>query len=238
MQISENIIHVWCLNTSSAGVWLDTMQKHLSPDEEVRLNKFRFEQDRERFIIGRGGLRVILGRYLGISPPKIEFEYGPYGKPELKDKGQMNLQFNLSHAKEITLYAITLTRAVGIDIEYITPVGEVFQIAERYFSPEEKKNLESLSAKEYQKLFFKYWVRKEAYLKTRGMGISEELLKFDTASIPDSASKMASVSNSSTGISGWSLMDFILGDGYIAALISEGRIPEVEFLGNPLSQQN
>ncbi len=217
MEISENIIHVWHSNVSSAKGWLDTLEQYLVPDEVARSKKFQFQHDQERFIISRGILRVLIGGYLEMDPKQIEFIYGPHGKPELKDRQQKKLHFNLSHANETTLYAITLGQAVGIDVERITDVDELFQVAGRFFSHEEKEKLGSLPSNEYQELFFTYWTRKEAYLKALGTGIDDNLLRFNTASIPHTASKLAPVLLGNTS---WSLMDFSPSEGYLAALIS------------------
>jgi phosphopantetheinyl transferase len=60
----------------------------------------------------------------------IKFQYGEFGKPELKNNQQMSLQSNLSHANDITLYWFTLNRAIGIDVEYNANVREVLSVAD------------------------------------------------------------------------------------------------------------
>ena len=36
-------------------------------DERARADRYHLDRDRTRFIVGRGSLRAILGRYLGAS---------------------------------------------------------------------------------------------------------------------------------------------------------------------------
>src|SRR5881397_1867586 len=55
----------------------------LSEDERNRSARFRFERDRRRFVVARGALRDLLGRYLDIDPGQIRFIYNAFGKPEL-----------------------------------------------------------------------------------------------------------------------------------------------------------
>jgi 4'-phosphopantetheinyl transferase len=55
------------------------------PDERTRSANFQFERDQQRFIVARGVLRDLLGRYLHIQPGKIGFVYNAFGKPDLVD---------------------------------------------------------------------------------------------------------------------------------------------------------
>jgi len=68
----------------------------LSPDAQARAARFRFDQERERYSVGRGALRAILGAYADRNPASLAFEYGPFGKPALS--GLYGLAFNLSHS--------------------------------------------------------------------------------------------------------------------------------------------
>ena len=82
------------------------------------MQRFRFEKDRRRYLIGRGGLRTLLGRYLDLAPQDLRFETAAAGKPHLAS-GQGELQFNLAHSGEFVLIAIAESRKVGIDVEEI-----------------------------------------------------------------------------------------------------------------------
>jgi 4'-phosphopantetheinyl transferase len=50
------------------GIASSATGNKLSADEQLRADRFRFEQHRQHFIIGRGVLRAILGRYMNIEP--------------------------------------------------------------------------------------------------------------------------------------------------------------------------
>src|SRR5206468_603312 len=47
----------------------------LSADERVRESRYRLPAARERFVVARGTLREILGRYSGLPPEQLRFSY-------------------------------------------------------------------------------------------------------------------------------------------------------------------
>lgn len=51
--------------------------------EAAKASRFRFDRDRDAFMVARGMLRALLRRYLGDRPDRIRFVYGFYGKPAL-----------------------------------------------------------------------------------------------------------------------------------------------------------
>ena len=80
-----------------------------------------------------------MGHYLGVEPGSLQFCYGGNGKPAVADEfGGRKLRFNLSNSMGLALYAFTREREIGVDIEYIRDISEMEDIAERYFSAEEK----------------------------------------------------------------------------------------------------
>src|SRR5579883_3241292 len=81
-------VHVW---TASLRLPVDhavACELTLSPDEQKRAGRFLFERDRSRFVIGRGTLRAILGRYLRCEPRQIQFAYTERGKPSLAGRSE------------------------------------------------------------------------------------------------------------------------------------------------------
>ncbi|MHB1946584.1 MAG: 4'-phosphopantetheinyl transferase family protein [Gammaproteobacteria bacterium] len=151
----------------------------LSPDEVQRANRFRFPHHRARFILARGILREILSLYTGQSPKEIVFEYGPRGKPYLKDN-HLDLQFNVSHSDDVAVYAITQHAEVGVDIQKIEE-GHHESVAKRFFSEEENKQLQRLSEVERAQGFCQLWASKEALIKAVGEGLYVPLGDFSVA---------------------------------------------------------
>src|SRR5438105_11968195 len=73
-------VHVWAANLDAAPTILASLASILSSAELERAARFHFEHHRKRWLVGRGMLRAILGRYLHSKPAAIAFDYGPFGK--------------------------------------------------------------------------------------------------------------------------------------------------------------
>jgi len=200
------------------------MTKWLNEDERLRAERFHFERDRKRFIVGRGVLRTILGRYLHIEPNRVRFSYDLNGKPCLaKTPGDNTLRFNLAHSNELALYAFTRGREIGIDIEYLRTMLDAGQISERFFSPQVNVNLQALPASHRKTAFFNCWTRKEAYLKALGVGLSHALDQFEVSLVPAEPAHLVDVEIDCDDASRWTLKALIPAPGYVAALAVEGH---------------
>ncbi len=197
---------------------MEILQNSLAADELRRAERFRFPEDKNNFIVARGLLRTLLGKYLNMKPDNIRFCCGPYGKPELMAAcGIESLRFNVSHSRGMVLYAVALDRKIGIDLEYIHPDIEVDDIAEQFFSPGGRTFLKTLPRDDRKKIFFMSWTRREAWLKARGTGLAGD---------PGVMRKM----DEGVGEAAlWSLKDLDMGEKYSAALVVEGRNPHVSF---------
>ncbi|MBD2577160.1 4'-phosphopantetheinyl transferase superfamily protein [Oscillatoria sp. FACHB-1406] len=185
MLLGENEVHVWRSRLDLSTSQIDDFVKLLSGDETERSQRFRRDRDRDRFIAARGILRALLGQYLEIDPQTIEFSYTNKGKPYLSN-GFSHLQFNVSHSNDLALYGICRDRAIGIDIEHLRPLPNAPQLAQRFFSDRESKELNALPREHQHLAFFQTWTCKEAYLKATGEGLAglekvEVFLKKDTA---------------------------------------------------------
>jgi 4'-phosphopantetheinyl transferase len=216
-------VHVWRAKLDLQSSCIQSLIQILSADERTRADRFYFQKDRERFIVARGLLRVILGRYINMEPSRLQFRYNPYGKPALaNESGGNGLCFNLSHSDGLALYAITRGREIGVDIERIRPDLAEGQIAERFFSPREVKALRSLPPSLQPVGFFNCWTRKEAYIKARGKGLTLPLDQFDVSLVPGEQAVLLCVSGDPKESSRWSLLDLLPEAGYVAAIAVEG----------------
>ena len=219
---SEQEVHVWrvALNESRAP----EMRRSLSPDECARADRFHFDRDRNHFIVARSSLRTILGAYLKKNPPELSFSYSNYGKPSLfGEPAYDQITFNLSHAKELALIAVTRNRAIGVDIEFIRPEFASEEIAERFFSRPEVSALRALPEDIQSEAFFNCWTRKEAYIKARGEGMSLPLNQFNVSLAPESEAALLGNLRDAGEVSRWSMRELHPGPGYRAALAVEGH---------------
>src|SRR5262245_13853637 len=96
ISLSHDEVHVWRAGLAGPESYADKMRRLLSPDELYQAARFHFPRYRQRFIVGRGILRIILSRYLHLPPGQVQFTYMPHGKPVLASPADQ-LSFNLSH---------------------------------------------------------------------------------------------------------------------------------------------
>ena len=166
---SPQEVHVWQWDLDVYSGDFDQYWEMLSTQERERAGKFRFELHRRRFVTGRGELRRLLSRYLGLSPSEVAIGYGSDGKPSCAiQPPEWRICFNLSHSENAAALAISSGFEVGIDVEQVRPIEESVPI--EVFSTRERAQFTALPDAERQKVFFESWARKEACLKALGTG--------------------------------------------------------------------
>jgi len=169
-------VHVWLAGLDHAAIGLDACAGCLSPTERERAARFKFAQDRKRYLISHAALRSILGVYLGMDPALIAFAAGPAGKPKLAPSlAGREIEFNLSHSGEVALVAVSRGKEIGIDVERIREDFEFEPIAQRFFTANEVAALRCLPGDLQREAFYRCWTAKEALLKAKGTGLSGAL---------------------------------------------------------------
>jgi 4'-phosphopantetheinyl transferase len=220
-QLSNNEVHIWTMPTEASDAVVVQFERVLSEDEAKRAARFRFSHLRDSFVITRGVLRHLLGRYLSLEPARLCFSYGDKGKPAVASEG--NLQFNLTHSVGIAAVAFTTGCQLGIDAEHIRPVKEMQQIADRNFSAEEATELMRLPESEREPAFFRCWTRKEAYIKAIGDGLSCALDSFQVTLLPNMPPRLIHIGGDSVAAEMWSLHDLCVAPDYASALAYRDR---------------
>jgi 4'-phosphopantetheinyl transferase len=216
-------VQVWRASLDLPGSSVEALRRTLAVDELARAKRYRFERDGRRFIVARGLLRVILGRYKGGDPSQLCFMYGPKGKPQLVGEiGSEALLFNIAHSHELALFAVTRGREIGVDVEYVREEAAGMDTAERFFSPGEVAALQKLPAAVRVEAFFNCWTRKEAFIKATGEGLSLPLDRFNVSLAPGEPAALLSTAWDPEEASRWSLCELVPGPGYVAALAVEG----------------
>lgn len=221
--LSSDEVHVWCAALNQESQNFRVLGSLLAPDELARADNYYFEKDRKCFIARRGLLRVVLSTYLGIEPARLQFSYGPCGKPGLKtvSYGEIH-QFNLSHSNGLAMYAVSKRHRVGIDVESIHTIPEANQIAEQFFSPLEKDFIRSLPAEKRLEAFFNFWTCKEAYLKGIGDGLSIPLKQVEVSFNQGEEARLLTLHENQRKATDWNLNMIKNIQGYTAAIAVEG----------------
>lgn len=219
-------VHVWAVNLDQTSHERDAFWQTFTEEEQNRAERFYFEHDKFHFIVARGVLRQLLASYLDILPGDVTFAYGHNGKPELARGHHSNgriLQFNLSHTRGMGLIGVSWNRMLGVDIERVRPLEDGPNIAKRFFSKWEVEQFFALPEALYPQAFFNCWTRKEAFIKAIGDGLTYPLANFDVTLQPGQEVKLIRVEGSRKKAEKWRLISLEPADGYVGAVIAEGK---------------
>ncbi len=196
----------------------------LSDAERQRARRFLFDRDRDRFTVGRARLRELLAARLGTRPESVELVYGAYGKPALARRfADSDLRFNVSHCDDVTLYAFSCGREIGVDVEAVRVIGDADDIAARFFSLRENQAYRALEPRDRPLGFFQCWTRKEAFIKALGDGLSYALDRFDVSLAPGEPAEILRVETTPGDCCGWRMESLSPAPGFVAAVVLGDR---------------
>lgn len=177
----QNNLHVWLIETKADNAVHSRLQNVLTRDEHVRMNRYRMPDDRLRFLFAHGYKRLLLGKYLNVQPEKITFDLEENNKPFVAGK-EIPIHFNFSHSQDKVLFVFHQKEFVGCDAEWIRGRFDYIGFMDHHYSEEEANAIsKSDGEKNQRELFFKFWSRKEAWLKTTGLGVFSNLQSVNTA---------------------------------------------------------
>ncbi|MDQ3913986.1 MAG: 4'-phosphopantetheinyl transferase superfamily protein [Actinomycetota bacterium] len=213
-------LHVWRIEVRQPRDVLRELRALLTPDEEERAERFRFDRDRDSFVCTRAALRMLAGSYLGMAPQDVSFSYAGKGKP-----GLPGISFNVSHAGDVALAAFARSGRVGVDVEEMRPGTDLRALARRFFSPGENAGLERLDGDAFVTGFYRCWTRKEAFVKALGEGLSFDLGRVEVSTGPDA--RVVSVDGDEGAGSLWSIADISPRDGYAGAVVADVAAADV-----------
>jgi 4'-phosphopantetheinyl transferase len=142
----------------------------LSSAEQERAARFGTDALRQRWIVGRATLRLLLASALGIDPAVVPLQRGLRGRPELTHPH--TLDFNVSHTHNVALIGIAhgLPRAsrIGVDIERVGRPVNADRLARKFLTERERAVLAPLDADARRRGFLRLWTCKEAMSKATG----------------------------------------------------------------------
>jgi 4'-phosphopantetheinyl transferase len=220
--LTDGEIHVW---RQSLEPWSHPVERYrsvLSPDELQRAGRFRFDRDRNEFLVSRATLRTLLGCYLDIPANQLRFFYSEYGRPLLPASDYAEeVDFNVSHSDGMLLLAFTRGRKIGIDIEKVRRDFVTAEIAERFFSAAERLALRELPHEQRHEAFFRCWTRKEAFIKALGEGLRHPLDQFDVSLAAGQPPTLLATRPDAGEARRWLLWNVPVPSDYVAALAAE-----------------
>jgi 4'-phosphopantetheinyl transferase len=223
-------VHLWFAQVNLTPDVLQQLNSTLSNRERERANRFAFERHKVRYVFAQGVLRDVLSRATGIAPAEIEFTGNLYGKPFLKTAtGAATLQFNLSHSADLVAVGLVEHRAIGVDVEYIRPVLDLHSVAEDNYTPGEFDSIRGSPGEAQNGVFFRYWTRKESYIKAVGKGLSIPLNTFDTRFDPGTRGRRLGRTIDAPHVESWWIEDLAPPQSYAGAVTVEKGLESLRY---------
>ena len=216
----ELSVDVWTAQLNQSRPVLAGCVAALCPSEVERASRFATAELRSRFAFSRGALRYILSCYTHESPELLKFDSGPYGKPLLRSPACC---FNVTHSGLLMACAVSQMAPVGIDVEQIREMPDMFAIADGHFAPGECERLGALPALYRTRGFFECWTRKEAFTKATGLGLSQGLDHFEVTFGPGVFPRLVRVDGMSEAPEQWELHTLDLAEDYCGAVAVRAR---------------
>lgn len=155
-------VHVWIIPFDAVRESEAQMLLRLSALEVDRAARFVPKHARRAYVISHFALRRVLSLYVD----KVEFRVEARGKPRLVDK---SLEFSLSHTNGLAAVAIAHS-PVGIDVEAIREIDNAADLAERFLSQHDARDIRESKTPSLR--FLKTWTTYEARAKQSGQGLA------------------------------------------------------------------
>ena len=137
--------------------------------------------------------------------------------------------FNVSHAADVALIALTGDSALGVDVEEVRPIADLLAIASRFFTSAEVETITTVSSEERDLAFFLCWTRKEAFSKALGDGLTFGLDRYRVACRPGAEARILEIDGSTAAAAEWSLYDLRPAPGFVGAVAMHGMPRTLDF---------
>ena len=220
-------VHVFRAGLDVPDDRLQRLRRFLAPAELARAGHFHRRRDGHRYVVGRATLRMVLARYLACAPAQVVVETEESGRPFVPAACRRgSLFFNITHAGDLALVALTGTGPIGVDVEEIHEIAEVESLADRFFSSAESRALREIPSDLRIAAFFRCWTRKEAVLKATGEGLAGDLSRF-AVNLDRGNARVVRWEGRPGRASGWNLRHLAPAPGFVGALALRGPIGNV-----------
>lgn len=222
-------VHVWRYALNPIPPSLAPFRTWLSPEEHNRADRLINASAQRQFVVSRCMLRQLLGWYGGVPSSDIQITIAEQGKPFPVFPTGADIQCNVSHTNGLVVVAISGSAQVGIDVEAMDRTVNALNLANRFFSTREARQLAALTEDDRAWLFLTYWTCKEAYLKMRGIGLQGDLSKHEIELDIDSPGASITGLSAATSPRSYTLWRMNPAEGFVGALAIETHHADVAF---------
>jgi phosphopantetheinyl transferase len=206
---------------------LDPPEFDLLDEEEKRhCARLARESDRRAFAQTRLALRNLLGAAGGLPPKDIKFRRNSWGKLSLAPAPTSAIDFSVSHAKGLSVIAISDGRPIGIDIESVRDVPDRLRVTADILGQDVARQLHGTPVGFQDVLFLQLWTAAEAFVKAQGVGFAgwggKVPLRLSEGRSPQVRFCDGHSANVTTG---WTLTPLLLPPGFVGNVVA-GRSPK------------
>lgn len=232
--MNTDTIQIWHGDIAAGDAHYKSYWRVLDAAEQAHAVKMTNDLLRKRYVEVHGRLRKVLAQILNEPPEKIRINKAEHGKPYLADNPQ--LAFNLSHSAGEMVIAVGWRCQLGVDVEICKPRANLSGLVDKCFAEEEAAYWRALP--EHQKImeFYRFWTRKEAFVKATGRGIG---LGLEHCVInPEKPAEFLRVPPDCGQASAWRVLDLHLGAGVCSALAADREFAGVKLMDLELVSSN
>lgn len=176
--LNDDYIVVVVIETNNSFM-INECIPYLNKNQIENMFKYKEENDRINYAATKAIVNLLFSRIEKLKYQEVRWRYGKYNKPYIENKGK--IKFNISHTIECSI--VTFSRNnIGVDIENLKRNIDYSEIKNNFFMNSEK----ILTLND----FYKHWVSKEAYLKYKGVGLTQSLESVEVIGENDNAVKV------------------------------------------------
>ncbi len=194
----------------------------LDKSEQDYASAMKNDRLRRNYVEVHARLRTLLGEAVNVAPERLRLDKSQHGKPYLVDYPE--LAFNLSHTGNKLVVAMAYHCELGVDIEQCKPRTTLAALVDKCFAEEEKNDWLKLPKSEQTLAFYRFWTRKEAFVKATGRGIGLGLKQCVVN--PQDPTRFLSIPEDYGQTDEWLIQDFDVSDSICGAMVTKTRNKE------------
>ena len=222
----SEIVEIWYGNITAEDAHYQAFWRILDDAEQAQAGKLKNALLHKRYVEVHGRLRNVLAKTLNQLPEKIRIKNAEHGKPYLADYPE--LAFNLSHSADRLMIAIGWNCQLGVDMEICKQRINLSGLVDKCFAEEEAAYWTKLPETQKNQEFYRFWTRKEAFVKATGRGIG---LGLNHCVInPDNPIEFLRVPGNWGNASAWHVLDIDLGEGICSALVTDKKFSVIRLM--------
>ena len=170
--VPPSVAFVWYVPLTCTVSAERRLSDFLDPVEAARATRFASHDDRRRYVVSHGVLRLILSAFTRCDPRAIHIATTAGGKPYVVGTGP---DFSLSHCGDVALVAATRGGPTGVDVERVRSDLELDTFARPLLAAPDIARIEARAPEDRSREWFQAWARLEAVAKASGNGLEDSV---------------------------------------------------------------